>query len=75
MEQNGVRYQKPERPAGCFAFFVPDPLFLTNEETGNPPQPAHSQYAFCARTKCQSLTNIPDVPFLETWRPGWAASP
>ena len=26
-EENGVRYQKPERPKGCFAFLVPDPLF------------------------------------------------
>ena len=26
-EENGVGYQKPERPKGCFAFLVPDPLF------------------------------------------------
>ena len=26
-EENGVRYQIPERPGGCFAFLVPDPLF------------------------------------------------
>ena len=26
-EENGVRYQKPERPKGCFAFLVPAPLF------------------------------------------------
>jgi len=26
-EENGVRYQKPERPEGCLAFLVPDPLF------------------------------------------------
>ena len=25
--ENGVRYQKPKRPEGCFAFLVPDPLF------------------------------------------------
>jgi hypothetical protein len=25
--ENGVRYRKPERPEGCFAFSVPDPLF------------------------------------------------
>jgi|GEM_PF-6463902 len=26
-EGNGVGYQKPERPEGCFAFLVPAPLF------------------------------------------------
>jgi acetyl esterase len=25
--ENGVRYRKPERPEGCFAFSVPDPVF------------------------------------------------
>ncbi len=25
--RKGVRHQKPERPGGCFAFLVPDPLF------------------------------------------------
>ena len=25
-QENGVRYQKPERPEGCFAFWVPDPF-------------------------------------------------
>ncbi len=24
--ENGVRYRKPERPEGCFAFSVPDPF-------------------------------------------------
>ncbi len=26
-EENGVRYQRPERPKGCFAFLVPAALF------------------------------------------------
>jgi len=26
-QENGVRYQKPERREGCFAFLVRDPLF------------------------------------------------
>jgi hypothetical protein len=25
--EKGVRYRKPERPKGCFAFSVPDPFF------------------------------------------------
>jgi crossover junction endodeoxyribonuclease RuvC len=30
--ENGVRYRKPERPEGCFAFSVPDPLFQRTTE-------------------------------------------
>jgi hypothetical protein len=26
--EKGVRYRKPERPKGCFAFSVPDPFFV-----------------------------------------------
>jgi DNA-binding MarR family transcriptional regulator len=31
--ENGVRYRKPERPEGCFAFSVPDPVFPANPKS------------------------------------------
>jgi hypothetical protein len=31
--EKGVRYRKPERPEGCFAFSVPDPLFPANPKS------------------------------------------
>jgi hypothetical protein len=31
--EKGVRYRKPDRPKGCFAFSVPDPLFPANDST------------------------------------------
>jgi hypothetical protein len=32
--KTGVRYRKPERPEGCFAFSVPDPIFQRDSVRG-----------------------------------------
>jgi NADPH:quinone reductase-like Zn-dependent oxidoreductase len=34
--EKGVRYRKPERPKGCFAFSVPDPFFPCQPVASNP---------------------------------------